>query len=172
MNYIKLSRRPTLFARYTGLNLSDFNKLSEELKPMWLEAEKKRLSRPSRQRKIGAGRKYKIKSFNDKLLLALTFYKLYLTFDLLGFLFADIDKGCVSRLIAKIEPILSKRLKLPEIKRERNRPISTLDELLSLYPDIQGFIGDATEQEIPRPKDKQKNKLYRSGKKKRHTLKT
>jgi len=172
MNYHKLSQRQKLFARYTGLSLPDFNKLSEKLKPMWLEAEKKRLSRPSRQRKIGGGRKYKIESFNDKLLLILVFYKLYLTFDLLGFLFADTDKGCISRLIAKIEPILAKRLKLPEIKRDRNKPIASLDELFYLYPEMKGYIGDATEQEIPKPKDRQKNKVYRSGKKRRHTLKT
>lgn len=172
MNYHKLSQRPKLFSRYTGLSLPDFNKLAEELKPMWLEAEQQRLSRPNRQRKIGGGRKYKIADFKDKLLLLLVFYKLYLTFDLLGFLFADIDKSCVSRLITKLEPVVAKRLKLPEIKRDRQKPISTLDELLSLYPEIGAYIGDATEQEIPKPKDKRKNKTYRSGKKRRHTLKT
>lgn len=63
-------------------------------------------------------------------------------------------------------------MELKRIKRERARPISTLDELLTLYPEIVEFIGHATEQEIPRPKDKRKRKKFYSGKKKRHTIKT
>ena len=100
------------------------------------------------------------------------FYKLYLTFDLLGSLLGELDKTCVSRLIAKLEPIVQKKMKLPEIKRERRKPISSLDELITLYPEIVEVIGDATEQEIPRPKDKRKRKKFYSGKKKRHTIKT
>jgi hypothetical protein len=65
-------------------------------------------------------------------------------------------------------------LKLPkiEIKRDRSKPISSVEELIFLYPEIAEFIGDATEQQIPRPKDKRNKKKYYSGKKKRHTIKT
>lgn len=170
MNYQKLSQKPTLFARYTSLSVAEFNKLAKKLEPLWIEAERERLSWSNRKRKLGGGRKYKLKRFEDKLLLILAFYKLYLTFDLLGFLFQDLNKSCISRLITKLEPVLSKKMKLVKIKRKR--PISSLDELISLYPEIVGFIGDATEQEIPRPKDKKKRKKFYSGKKKRHTIKT
>lgn len=172
MKYSNLSKKPMLFSRYTGLSISEFNKLTKELEPLWQKAEAERLSRSNRQRIIGGGRKYKLATFEDKLLLVLFFYKLYLTFDLLGSFFQDLDKSCVSRLIAKLEPTLQKKMNLSKIKRERRKPISTLNELLILYPEIIEFIGDATEQEIPRPKDKRKRKEYYSGKKKRHTIKT
>lgn len=44
-------------------------------------------------------------------------------------------------------------------------------ELLRWYPQLRVVI-DATEQSIPRPKDKDKQRFYYSGKKKRHTIKT
>jgi hypothetical protein len=40
-----------------------------------------------------------------------------------------------------------------------------------MFPGFEAFI-DATEQEIPRPKNKQKRKTHYSGKKKKHTVKT
>jgi hypothetical protein len=47
-----------------------------------------------------------------------------------------------------------------------------MDELKEVFPEIYEVIVDATEQRIERPQDKRKNKKYRSGKKKAHTLKT
>lgn len=38
------------------------------------------------------------------------------------------------------------------------------------FPELKAII-DATEQEIPRPKDRKKRKTHYSGKKKRHTVK-
>lgn len=54
---------------------------------------------------------------------------------------------------------------------KRTRRIGTIEELLELYPEMKAFI-DATEQEIPRPKNKRRRKNYYSGKKKKHTVKT
>jgi len=175
MNYQKLFKKPSIFVRFTGLSIAEFRELAKELKPLWEISEVKRLSRPNRKRKIGGGRDYKLKGFEDKLFLILISYKLYLTCDVLS-VFFSLDKSNVSKLISRIEPVLakSKKLKLPkiEIKRDRDRPISSVAELLSLYPEIAEFIGDATEQEIPKPKDKRNRKKYYSGKKKRHTIKT
>lgn len=171
MKYKTLAKNPALFSRFTGLTIQEFNKLSQELKPLWNQSEKERLFRDNRKRDIGGGRKYKLEQFNDKLLLILMFYKLYFTFEVLGFLFFDLDKSCISRLISRLEPVLSKRLKLPAIKRDRDKPISSVEEMLKIYPEIREFIGDATEQEVPRPKDKRNRRKYYSGKKKRHTVK-
>lgn len=175
MNYQKLFKKPLVFARFTGLSIAEFQDLSHELEPLWEEAEIARLSRPNRKRKIGGGRNYKLRSFEDKLLLLLMSYKLYLIYDVFS-IFFGLDNGNISKLISKLEPILakSKKLKLPKIKirRDRSKPISSVEELIELYPDIVEFIGDATEQQIPRPKDKRNKKKYYSGKKKRHTIKT
>lgn len=172
MKYSTLSKKPTRFMLYTGLNVADFDKLANKLEPLWQEAEIQRLSRPNRQRKIGGGKKYKLISFNDKLLLVLVFYKLYLTFDLLGYLFGYEDKAPVCRLIHRLETILLKELGLPKIRRRSGKKISTIDELLKLHPEIEEYLIDATEQQIPRPKDKRKRKKFYSGKKKKHTIKT
>lgn len=175
MNYQKLLKKPSTFSRFTGLTIEAFQDLAEELEPLWQEAEVARLFRPNRQRKIGGGRDYKLKSFEDKLFLVLVFYKMYLVYEVLA-IFFNLDQSNVSKLISKLEPILakSKKLQLPKIKiqRDRSNPISSVEELIFLYPEITEFIGDATEQQIPRPKDKRNKKKYYSGKKKRHTIKT
>ena len=172
LNFNHLSKKPTKFYRFTGLEVGEFLILKEEIEPLWQESEIKRLSRPNRQRTIGGGRKYHLRSLEDKMLLVFLFYRLYLNYDFLGWVFG-FDGSNVGRLIKRIEPVLTKRFKLPSIKRLSKKRISSLEEFRKIYPDLyEVIIGDATEQEIPRPKDKRKREKYYSGKKKRHTLKT
>ena len=52
---------------------------------------------------------------------------------------------------------ITKRLKTPE-------------EVEQYFPGLMAFI-DSTEQQIPRPIDKDRRKMYYSGKKKRHAVK-
>ncbi len=175
LNFNYLCQKPTKFYRFTGLKVEEFLILKEDIEPLWQKAEIERLSRPNRHRAIGGGRKYHLRTLEDKMLLVFLFYKLYLNYDFLGFIFG-FDGTNAGRLIKRLEPVLAKRFKLPSIKRLSQKRISTLEEFRQIYPDlyevIVGVVGDATEQEIPRPKDIRKNKEYRSGKKKRHTLKT
>jgi len=170
-NFNTLSKTPFKFYRYTGLSVGEFFVLADKIEPLWQEAERKRLSRPNRQRAIGGGRKYHLELLEDKMFLVFVFYRLYLNHDFLGFLFG-FDGTNAGKLIKRVEPILAKKFKLPEIKRISPKPISNLEQLREICPDIDEIIGDATEQEIPRPKDKRKRKKYYSGKKKRHTIKT
>gem|GEM_PF-5698218 len=72
------------------------------------------------------------------------FYRLYLNYDFLGFIFG-FDGTNAGRLIKRIEPVLSKRFKLPSIKRLSQKRISTLEEFREAYPDLyEVIIGDAT----------------------------
>ena len=48
--------------------------------------------------------------------------------------------------------------------------LQTPDEVEKYFPEFMAFI-DSTEQPISRPVDKNKRKMYDSGKKKRHTVK-
>ena len=96
MNYQKLFKKPSIFVRFTGLSIAEFRELAKELKPLWEISEVKRLSRPNRKRKIGGGRDYKLKGFEDKLFLILISYKLYLTCDVLS-VFFSLDKSNVSK---------------------------------------------------------------------------
>jgi DDE superfamily endonuclease len=49
--------------------------------------------------------------------------------------------------------------------------LKTLEEIEKCFPGFLAFI-DCTEQQIPRPTDKNKRKMYYSGKKKKHAVKT
>lgn len=59
---------------------------------------------------------------------------------------------------------------VPAKKYASAKKVTTLEELERQFPEFQIII-DATEQPIPRPKDKKKRRKYYSGKKKRHTIK-
>ena len=54
----------------------------------------------------------------------------------------------------------------------REKKISTLKELLEKHPEFKEIFIDATEQELPKPKDKERRKDFYSGKRKRHTAKS
>ena len=89
---------------------------------------------------------------------------------LAGFLF-DVDQSTVYRNTRHLEPLVKECIPLPEKILDKIERIRNMDELLEILPEMEAFI-DATEQEIPRPKDKEKKKEYYSGKRKRHTIKT
>ena len=78
LNFNHLSKKPTKFYRFTGLEVGEFLVLEEEIESLWKEAERKRLSRSHRQRAIGGGRKYHLSSLEDKMLLVFLFYRLFI----------------------------------------------------------------------------------------------
>lgn len=169
LNYEKLSKKSKMFRRFTGLNTEEFDDLYAEIESKYSEYENKRLGREERKRAIGAGRKFKL-DLIDRLLMLLVYYRLYVTFCLTGFLF-DLDQSNVHRDIKYLEPLVKACIPLPEKLYKKTKRIGKIDELLEFFPEMKCFI-DATEQEIPRPKNKRRRKNYYSGKKKRHTVKT
>jgi hypothetical protein len=80
----RLRRKPETFRRLAGITLEDFGEIIEELPDLYEEAERSgRLSRPDRERAIGAGRKFTL-AFEDRLLMLLMYYRLYITHEFLG----------------------------------------------------------------------------------------
>jgi hypothetical protein len=77
----------------------------------------------------------------------------------------------VQRNIKYLEPLVEECIPLPKRVHEATKKINDEKELLKYFPEMKVFL-DATEQEIPRPKNKRRRKSYYSGKKKRHTVKT
>lgn len=158
--------------------MKQFKKLCKRIKPVWRKAEKNRLQQVDRQRKAGAGRRYRLETMEEKLALILVYYRTYATQELISYMFG-IDQSNVSRLIEKLEPLLelaaNPQLKgqLKRLKKARSLegPIGWA-EFIELYPDVSGLITDATEVRRQRPKDKEKQKKYFSGKRKAHTIKT
>jgi len=168
-SYEKLARKPKTFRTFTGLTLEQAHTLCTELQKQYQKQEQKRLKRKNRKRAIGAGRKFK-RPVQDRMLMALMYYRLYVVNELLGYLF-NLDQSTISRDVKYIEPVIKNCIPIPEKMTKRTKRIGTLEELLELYPEMRAFI-DATEQEIPRPKNKRRRKNYYSGKKKKHTVKT
>lgn len=157
------------FRSFTGLEVSEFDALYERIKPDYEESERERLSRPNRKRDVGGGGKFKL-PLRDRLLMLLVYYRLYVTFTLTGFLF-DLDQSNVYRDIRYLEPLVRRCIPIPKKVHRLTRRLRTIEEVEQFFPGFKAFI-DATEQEIPRPKDKEKRKSHYSGKKRRHTVKT
>ena len=169
MGYTKLSRTPSVFRSFTGLDVKEFDSVYAKVEGVYPSTEERRLSREDRQREIGAGHPFRL-PLRDRLLMLMTYYRLYVTSTLTGFLF-DLGQTNVLKDIRILEPAVKEVLPLPEKVYRRTRKIGTIEELEEMFPGLRAII-DATEQEIPRPKDKSKRKTHYSGMKRRHTVKT
>ncbi len=152
-----LKRQPKVFRNLSGIPAEKFDKLYNQLLPVYQSSERKRFSKKNRKRNIGGGRKKELQ-LDDQLLLVLIYYRHYVSQSFLGLLF-NLHNSNVSRTIRYIEPLLSKIFKISQ------RKIKT--ELTE--DQIAEYFIDATEQPINRPKNNQRD--YYSGKKKKHTLK-
>ena len=116
----------------------------------------------------GAGRHFKL-DVRDRFLMLLVYYRLYITYTLTGFLF-DLDQSNVCRDIQKIERLIRKCVPIPQKTYNITKRLKTPEEVEEYFPGLLSFT-DSTEQQIPRPVDKDRRKMYYSGKKKRHTVK-
>jgi DDE superfamily endonuclease/Helix-turn-helix of DDE superfamily endonuclease len=169
LNYKSLSKRLSLFRSLTGVEVSEFDKIHASVQAKYVEYEAKRLSRENRKRKVGAGHPFKLQ-LQERLLMLLVYYRLYITSTLTGVLF-DLDQSNVLKDTRKLEPLIKDVLPTPKKVHEKVKPLQKLEEIKAMFPELKAFI-DATEQEIPRPKNKKKRKTHYSGKRKRHTVKT
>lgn len=169
LNYTVLSRNPSHFRNFSGLELQEFNTLNQKITENYNSYEQKRLQRENRKRAIGAGHPFN-QSLTDRLLMLLIYYHIYTSSTLLGYLFC-VSQTSVLKNIRRIEPLVSEVLPLPRKEYKNVRKLETVDEIEVLFPGFKAFL-DATEQEIPRPKGKRKRKTHYSGKRKKHTVKT
>jgi len=169
LTYSKLVKKPKIFRTFTGLTVEEFDDLYAKIESKYQEYEVKRLQRKDRKRALGAGRKFSLELI-DRLLMLLVYYRLYVTYCLSGFLF-NLDQSNIYRNIKHLEPVVKACIPLPQEIHKKARRIGDINKLVEYFPELKAFI-DATEQGIPRPKNKRRRKNYYSGKKKKHTVKT
>lgn len=170
LSYDKLVKRPETFRSFTGLDVSEFDVLYSKIESGYVESERKRLSRGDRERGFGwGGRPFRL-LLKDRLLMLLVYYRLYVTYMLAGYLF-DLDQSNVCRDIRYLEPLVRGCILIPKKVHNLTGRLRTIEEVEKFFPGFKAFI-DATEQEIPRPRNSRKRKTHYSGKKKRHTVKT
>jgi DDE superfamily endonuclease/Helix-turn-helix of DDE superfamily endonuclease len=173
LSYERLSKKPLLFKSFTGLTVQEFDDIYEkQMVKKYEKHEIKRLSckrKENRKRKIGAGRHFKMNK-RDRILMLLVYYRLYITYTLAGFLF-DLDQNSnICRDIQKIEGLVRSCIPIPQKIYNKTKRLKTPEEVEKYFPGFLAFI-DCTEQQIPRPVDKEKRKTFYSGKKKSHTVK-
>ena len=161
LSYNRLSRKQLLFKSFTGLTLKEFDDIyKKEIAKRYHKHEIKRLSkRKDREREIGAGRHFKL-DIKNRFLMLLVYYRLYITYTLAGFLF-DLDQSNVCRDIQKIEKLVRKCVPIPQKKYNITKRLKTPEEVEEYFPGLLSFI-DSTEQQIPRPIDKDRRKRYYS----------
>src|SRR6476659_4331742 len=173
LSYKRLSRKPILFESFTCLSVQEFDDIyNKEITKRYHDYEIKRLSkRKDRKRDSGAGRPFKLDVKNRSLMLLVYYHRLYITYTLTGFLF-DLDQSNIcSRDIQKIESLVRQCVPIPQKIYNITKRLRTVDEVEQCFPGFISFI-DSTEQQIPRPVDKQRRDVaYYLGKKKRHTIK-
>jgi hypothetical protein len=169
LNYKYLSKKPSLFRSITGLEVPEFDSFFTQANAKYKDYEAKRLDRPNRKHKVGAGYPFKL-SLQNRLLMLMVYYRLYITSTLAGVLF-DLDQSNVLKDIHKLEPLIKEILPLPQKLHDKAKRLQSIDEIEAMFPEFKAFI-DATEQQIPRPKNRKKRSTHYSGKRKRHTLKT
>ena len=170
LTYAKLAKIPSKFQRFTGLTVEEFDQLAADIEPMWKAAEQKRLTSRTRQRVVGGGGQYKLRCFKDKLLVPLMYYRLYLTYELLSWMFG-VDVSNLNRLVHRLEPVLAKYLN-PQPPTPLKRRIRNWEEFQNAYPELTEVVIDGTEQGTQRPSGQKRQKPYYSNKRKRHTIKT
>ena len=120
LNYKKLSKKPVIFLRLTGVKFSEFVEICERIKPLWDEKVE--------SKKQSIGRSRCLRTLEDKVLALLLYYRTYITHEFIGYLFG-LHNSNVCRLFKLLEPLLAKKI---TIKKDRTL---TQDEVLKLLVD-------------------------------------
>jgi hypothetical protein len=170
LSYDGLSKKPLLFKSFTGVTVQEFDDIYyNDIIKKYSKHELKRLSkRKNRKRSTGAGRHFKL-DLKDRFVMILVYYRLYITYTLAGFLF-DLDQSNICRDIQKIESLVMQCVPIPQKIYPITKRLKTPEDVEMYFPGFLTSI-DSTEQQIPRPVNKESRKMYYSGKKKRHTVK-
>ena len=114
-SYERLSKKPLLFKSFTGLTVQEFDDIyDKKIAKRYGKYEIQRLSKRNkdRERNIGAGgRPFKL-DLQNRVVMLLVYYRLYITYTLTGFLF-DLDQSSTCRDIQKIEGLIRLCLPIP-----------------------------------------------------------
>lgn len=167
LSYTKIQNKPRVLQSLTGLTVAEFESLLVSFDGAWQAYVEANYINQARLRSYGGGRKPHLNNIQDKLLFILVYFRLYPTQEVQGFLFG-IGQPQAHEWVHKLTQVLNQALgynkQLPE------REPSRLEAVLNQCPSME-FIIDGTERRLNRPKDKEAQKEYYSGKKKSHTVK-
>jgi len=167
LTYETLKTKPQELLALTGLARREF----EELLPVFVQAlhAAERQARPTqrnRQRASGGGRKPSLRTAEDKLLFALVYTKTYPLQVVQGQLFG-MSQSSANEWIHFLVPVLATALDDLGVLPERDgAQVARHERRQAEPPDL---IVDGVERRRQRPKNREKQALHYSGKKKQHT---
>ncbi len=140
LSYDKLSKKPLLFKSFTGLTVQEFNDIYEKnVTKRYAKHEIRRLSKrkKDRERRIGAGKPFKL-DVKNRFLMLLVYYRLYITYTLAGFLF-DLDQSNICRDIQKIEGLIRECVPIPQKTYPITKRLKTPEEVEKYFPGFLAF---------------------------------
>ncbi len=168
LRYVELKGKPKEFLVATGLTDEEFQillptfekcyQLSSKPKPKALKKKK--------QRAKGGGRKAKLPDISDKLLFVLIYQKTAQLQTMHGLQFG-LSQPQTNYWIHRLLPVLQKTLRDLAMKPERTGQL--VSQLIEAQEGGANLSLDATERELQRPVNAEKQRDKYSGKKKTHT---
>ena len=166
-NYAKLSAKPKHFHALTGYTLVEFQALLPEFERSFLTHMQAFTleGKPRRRRRFVEYRTSPLPRMADKLLFILMYLRKATTQDIFGEVFA-MPQPVANKWIHVLHPCLNLAL-----AQAGELPVRTAVELPHPTTEQPLFFQDGTERPILRPKDKDAQGTFYSGKKKRHTVK-
>lgn len=162
-----------LFKSFTGISVQQFDDVYKEIESKYEKYEIKRLSfkrKYKRERAIGAGRHFKL-DIRNRVIMVLVYYRLYITYTLIEFLFGLNNQSNICRDIQKIEGRIRCCLPIPQKLYKVTRRLKTKEEVEQYFSGFLAFVDVTEQQPIPRPKNRLRGRIYYSGKRKKHTVK-
>ena len=168
ITYEEAKDEQKVFRALTGLEQAEFEEMLKMFEIAWNKhLEEKRERKGIIIRRSGGGRKAILSKLEDKLFFILFYFKNYPLQEVMGFLFG-MSQSQVNAWIHRLTEVLKQALfeggYLPERCPEH------LIEVLSTSSE-QEFAIDGTERRRQRPKDKEEQKKFYSGRRRAHTMK-
>jgi hypothetical protein len=162
LSYQRLKNRSGALRAFTGLDQDEFAQLLSHFEMAWhAHIYDQHLTKKSRKRRYGGGRKARLSTTEDKLLFILFYFKVYPLQEVIAFLF-DMSQGRANAWIHKLSPVLQMALGKAPCLPERDP--QNLEQVLALCVSVD-FIIDGTERRTHRPQDSTEQKEKYSGKK-------
>jgi hypothetical protein len=163
---LKKNRRE--FLSLTGLTVKEFKKLlpAFEQADKELHPDAKTVQGKRRKRQVGGGRRGVLDAVEQRLLFILVYHKTYPLQTLMGKLF-EISQSQANYWIHRLMLVLKRALEMLGVMPERNpHAFGSSEAKRDAEPEL---IIDGTDRRRQRPKDKDKQAMHYSGKKKTHT---
>lgn len=165
LSYQRLQHSPRALRTFTGLDKVEVETLLLPFAQAWhTYVYEHRIHQKARKRRVGGGRKARLRAMEDKLLFILFYYKVYPLQEVLAFLF-DMSQGRANEWIHTLSTVL--KMALGDTMCLPERHPQNLEQVLALCVSVDVII-DGTERRTPRPTDAAQQKSRYSGKKNAH----